>query len=352
MRYTKLLVFLLSLKAPVMANSKNLPILKTKQSLVNIRMISNTGKYTYYQQRSGNLQLSTNYSNSIVLDYPNGTNFLMNTSFDGKLMAISVDNSHQTKINFFKENDIFTLKMGDDKPTRIGTGRYPEIHQQNRWISFFKPRLKQIVFQSLFAKDKRVIVKLRSKINPYFIPEVEMINTDTVLYTDLNETGYSAVIMYNFADKTFKTVYKSKFPGTKLDYCIQDDQIILGEFSLDYIMKGSSILSIPLYDNKEFKKSKNLYNSEHDDIGNMVCDESIVYFIKTLDFNKHLNLKHTELAKLEIKTGKITIMSELRYVTNLLRMDSMILIPFRDNFYIVKGNQEHYKDSLKKSGEK
>ena len=42
---------------------KPLPVLKTKQSLNNIRFISSDGKLTYFQRRSGDLQLSKNYLN-------------------------------------------------------------------------------------------------------------------------------------------------------------------------------------------------------------------------------------------------------------------------------------------------
>ena len=61
------------------AQATQLPTLKAKQSLDNIRFISKDGKYTYYQRRSGNLQVSTNYSNEEVLDGEKHTEYFIHS---------------------------------------------------------------------------------------------------------------------------------------------------------------------------------------------------------------------------------------------------------------------------------
>ena len=328
-----------------------LPELQTKQALNNIRFLTHDGKFTYYQQHNGELQLSTNYSNSSVMKAQKGTSYNIFGSSTRKSLIIEVRKSFHRNLNFFKPNDIYTIKFGEISPTKIGVGTAPKLSINDTWVTYFNPLTQEVTAKNILDLKKSHSIKLKNKINPYFIPQSAMATQDTIFYTDINDKGYMALIMYSFIEKKFTTVFKSNFPGMRLDFCIQDEKIVLGEFTFDSLNRGSTISSIPLYDNSNFKKINTMYTSELDDIGNLTCSKEDIYFIKTIDYNQKINVKKTEVAKISFKDNKLKIVTDLNYVTNVINMDGTILVPFRNKYYVAKGQSVLNKDQLKSEKE-
>lgn len=328
-----------------------LPELQTKQALNNIRYLTHDGKFTYYQQHSGELQLSTNYSNSYVMKFERGTSFNILGTLNRKNLVIEVRKNFHKNLNFFKPNEIHIVKFGETKPIKIGEGTAPQLNVNDSWVTYFNPETKEITAKSIMNQKRFYTIKLKNKVNPYFIPQSAMATQDTVFYTDINSKGYMALVMYSFTDKKFTTVYKSNFPGMRLDFCIQNDNLIIGEFTYGSLNRGSTIYDIPLYNNPNFKKINIKYTSELDDVGNLTCSEEDIYFIKTIDYNQKINVKKTEVAKITTKDNKIEIITDLNYVTNIINMDGTILVPFRNKYYVIKGQSVLNKDELKKSNE-
>lgn len=350
MRYISLIVLVLVFTANAFSK-EDLPELKTKQALYNIRLISNDGKFTYYQQRSGDLQMSTNYSNKIVMKRDSGTHYLLRSSNARKKVLIEVVEKYHKRLDFFKLNEIFTINFGQTKPVKIGMGKNAKLHLEDRWVSYFHPRVKTFFVKNIIANSKPLAIKLSNKVNPYFTPKVSMPTPDTVFYTDINPQGYMAIQMYTLSEKKIQTVYKSKFAGMRLDYCIANDNIYMGEFSYDGVNLGSSIVSIPLYENAGFQKISTLYQSELPDIGNLICKDSNLYFIKTTKYDEKINLRNSEAARLSLDTNKVKLITTLNFVTNLLKMDGLVLIPFREKYYVAQGKSILNQDSLKENNQ-
>jgi hypothetical protein len=324
-----------------------LPELQTKQALNNIRFLTNDGKFTYYQQHSGELQLSTNYSNAFVLKSQKGTSYNIFGSQSRKNLIIEVRKSFHKNLNFFEPNDLYIIKFGETTPTKIGIGTAAKLSIKDTWVTYFSTQTQELTAKNTLNLKRSHTIKLKNKINPYFIPQSAMATQDTVFYTDLNDKGYMALIMYSFIEKKFTTVFKSNFPGMRLDFCIQNEKIILGEFSYDSLNRGSNILKIPLYDNPNFKKLDTIYTSELDDIGNLTCTKDNIYFVKTVDYNQKINSKKTEIARISLKKdNKLKIITDLNYVTNVINMDGTILVPFRNKYYVIKGQSVLNKDDL------
>ena len=324
-----------------------LPELQTKQSLNNIRYLTHDGKFTYYQQHSGELQLSTNYSNSNVIKSQKGTSYNIFGTSKRKNLIIEVRKSFHKNLNFFEPNDLYALKLGETKPFKIGSGTAPQLNINDSWVTYFNTSNQEIVATNIQNPKKSRSVKVKNKVNPYFIPQSAMATQDTLFYTDINDKGYMALIMHSFIEKKFTTIFKSNFPGMRLDFCIQGEKVILGEFTFSSLNRGSSIYNIDLYSNPNFKKVNTIYTSELDDIGNLTCSQDEIYFIKTIDYNQTINVKKTEVAKISIKDNKLEIVTDLNYVTNVINMDGTILVPFRNKYYVAKGQSVLNKDELK-----
>jgi hypothetical protein len=329
-----------------MAFAKKLPELQTKQALDNIRLISNDGKFTYYQQRSGDLQMSTNYANKVIMKGEMGTYYLLrSTSTRKKIIAEVIKNYHK-RLDFFALNEVYLIDFGKTKATKIAAGNEARLHLEDRWISYFHPRSKTIFLENLTSKSKPFKIKLNNKVNPYYIPQVIMPTPDTVLYTDINNQGYMAIQMYTLSEKKIQTIYKSKFAGMRLDFCVLEENLYMGEFSYDGVNLGSSIVKIPLYENKNFKNISTLYQSELPDIGHLTCKEDTLYFIKAIKYDEKINLRTTEAVKLSLDSNKVEVVTSLNYVTNIVNMDGMILIPYRDKYYVAQGKSVLNQDAL------
>jgi hypothetical protein len=322
-----------------------LPEIQTKQALNNIRYLSHDGKFTYFQQ-NGKLYLSTNYSSNVIHSAPKTRSFLIfGTSNRDKIIIEEEGNFHR-EYSSMKTKKIYMAEYGKPKVEFVAQGNFLSLNLDDSWVSYYLPKEKIIYSKPISGNKKLIKIKLKNEINPFFFPQSIMVTRDTTIFNDINKKGIMGVFMYSAIERKFTSIYKGKFPGTALKFCRMKDDLIIGEFSLDGISHGSSIYKVPLYSNKDFSSISQIYTSELDDIGNLVCSKDSIYFIKTINQNKALNIKTTEVAKLELKTNKIKILTDLRYVTNIVNMDGTILVPFRDKYFVAEGKSRLNDDKL------
>ena len=114
----------------------------------------------------------------------------------------------------------------------------------------------------------------------------------------------------------------------------------MGIFGLDPMEPHShiSLLKLPDY------KQKIVYKSPYNDTGNMLCSikRNLIYFIKKISSN-------TEVAQLNIETGSIKVISNISHATQIIDMDSNLLLPYQGKYYILLGKRDTTKfDLLKK----
>mgnify|MGYP000424531111 CR=1 FL=1 len=75
-----------------------------KQNVNNVRFLSHDGKYTYYQNSSGELSLSHNYQNQRILKIKDA-NYSIRGSEDKKYLSIEVDSDLFTRHSINKKNN-------------------------------------------------------------------------------------------------------------------------------------------------------------------------------------------------------------------------------------------------------
>lgn len=350
------LFFLLCCKEIMAKNI--LPELMTKQAVNNIRLISADGKYTYYQKRSGSLLFSTNYKVVEILKGEIGTDYTLSATPAHKKIAVS---QNLTFHNFFslrlKEN-IYLINFGDSVAKKIGTGKYPKLHLNDSWLSYFDPYEKIIFFENTFNDVLKFSIKLNNRINPYFIPQVVMSDDDTVYYTDLGENGAVGLIQFKRSSSKSELIFKAPSPMAKAEICLLNDQLIVGTMGVHFSKEGTifSKSSMPL---KDYSKREVFYKSEQNDLGHMICESAsgLIYIVKNYGDS---NLPTFDIASIEISTGKITQLTELKDVTNIVNMDGILITQNKGKYFIVKGESDFKsidsfkspKDSEVKSEEK
>jgi hypothetical protein len=323
-----------------------LPELLTKQAVGNIRFLSQDGKFTYYQKRSGSLLFSSNYKVAEILTGKLGTQYtVIGTSARKKVIVLQNENYH----TFYSQRaleKIFLLDFGETTAKEIGTGAAARLHLNDSWISYYDYYSTMLTFEHTTNSALRFTIRLNNRINPYFTPQVIMSDEDTVYYTDLSENGAPGLLQFKRSTKKAEVIYKTTTPMIKAEICLHNNSLIMGLFGINSSTEGSTIskVNLPIAD---FTKRSLIYKSAINDIGQLVCDydKNALAFIKNYGTNENYK---TDIVELNPETQKLTLLSELNTVTSILNMDGTILALDKGKYFIAKGNNDYKNiDSLK-----
>ncbi len=349
MRFTKIVLMstLLAWALPSVARIE-LPKFAAKQSLENIRFMTQDGRYTYSQKRSGALSMSTSFKTVDVLTNPPGTNYAVTSSEARRKMVIEVEAQWHQDMDLNKVNDIMVGPFNGTQFSKVGRGRTPRLHLDDEWLTWFDPKEKVIHVQFLRTPDRHHVIRLGKKSNGFFFPEVVMLNPETILYSDVNDKGFSALLAWNLVEKKMTVVRKSEVSGTRLELCRRDNMIVMGEFSYDDTNRGTTIMVQAWKDSPSLGGFTTVYRVSDNDLGQMICgSNNRLWFVKTMSEDRKLNIRQTEAALMEMPSGRITVKSELERVTNLIDMDGRILLPLREDVFVLEGNPGSDSDTLK-----
>ncbi|MGZ3789302.1 MAG: hypothetical protein ACXVLQ_12310 [Bacteriovorax sp.] len=316
-----------------------LPELMAKQAINNIRFLSQDGKFTYYQKRSGSLLFSTNYKVQEMLKGEIGTEYTMLASSSRKKMVILQNSNFHNFYSLRAKLRIYLLNYGESAPREIGYGTSPTLLLNDTWLSYYDPYTKIISFENTTNSALKFSIKLNNRINPYFIPQVVMADDNTVYYTDLSETGAIGVLEFKRNTSKSELIYKAESPMIKAEICLFQDQLMLGTFGIHFSNAGSTISHVPL-PLKNFSKREVLYKSDLNDLGHLVCDfdKDKIAFIK--NFGNETNPSF-DIVDLNVLTKKMTPLSEIKTANNIINMDGTLLTQDKGKYYIVKGEVDY-----------
>ncbi len=340
MVWISLVLFSLSIFA------KELPKFLTKHPLDSLRFVSLDGRYAYVQKKQGVLGLISSFRSEDFLSESSQSDFLVKDSRFKRRLIIEVIPEHQREYNLAKNHKIKVVDWGKTQLKDIGVGRGARLHLDDEWITFYDTIDKTINIQNILTQ-KKFMIRLPAKTSPFFQPEIEMVSSDTVVYSDVNEKGTVALIQYNLITQKSNILYKSSQSGTRLELCQAKGYMGIGEFPYDDISRNSKIMQIQISSSTNLAGFTTAYSSTDSDLGNMVCTDQSIYFIKTFTHLKKINFKSTDVVKLDLKTTQVQILSEMNTVNQILSMDGRILIPFRGEFFVIEGSSNITDDKLK-----
>jgi hypothetical protein len=323
-----------------------LPKLLTKHPAESLRYISYDGRYTYIQKKSGVLSLVTSFTSTDFLTDETGNDFLIKGSADkSRLIIESIPNPH-SEMSMLKNHRIFVIDYGNTSPRFIGQGRNAKIHLRDEWVTYYDMLDKTIRVQNLITQRK-FDIKLSAKPHPFFIPDIEMLSSSSLIYTEINEAGFSALVAYDLKSLKSTIIYKSAQNATRLELCRNENYLALGEFPYDGVSRGSKIQILAVRDFTNLSSMSSLYDSVEQDVGNILCLKKEVYFVKMITQDQRLGIKVTEAVKIDLNTKTTTLVSDLKNVTQLIEMDGRVLAPFRGDFYVIEGTSSLEVDVLK-----
>lgn len=323
-----------------------LPELLAKQAVGNIRFLSQDGKFTYYQKRSGSLLYSSNYKVSEMIQGQIGTQYTVIGTSARKKIIVMQNQIFHTFYALRAQEKIFLVNFGETALKEVGMGSSAALHLDDTWISYYDYYTKLITFENTTNAALKFTIKLNNKINPYFTPKVVMSDDNTVYYTDLSETGAPGLLQYKRNTNKADIIFKATTPMMKAEICLHNGSLVMGLFGINYSKEGTTIsrAKLPLED---FSKREMIYNSPVNDFGQLVCDYSNdnITFIKNYGSNEHYS---TDLVDLNPDTKKLTPLSEMKTITSVINMDGTLLALDKGKYFIVKGNTDYKNiDSLK-----
>ncbi len=340
--YLLILFYLGSLQAKII-----LPELLAKQSIDNIRFLSQDGKFTYYQKRSGSLLFSTNYKVQEVLKGEIGTQYTLFATPEKKKIVVLQNLNYHNFYSLRGREKIYLLNYGESFPKEIGAGSAPTLLLHDSWLAYYDFYSKTLLFENTTNSPLKFSIKLNNKLNPYFIPQVLMSDDNTIYYTDLGENGAIGLLQYKRSSSKSEIIYKASTPMVKVEICLLNDNIVLGIFNIHAANNGTSIGVAKLpFDNLD--KRDIIYQSESTDLGHMICnfEKDKIIFIK--NFGTQNNPIY-DIASLNSSTKEITQLSELKTITNIVNMDGTLLTQDKGKIYVIKGDIDFKSiDSLKK----
>jgi len=323
-----------------------LPTLLTKHVPESLRYISMDGRHAYVTKTNGVLGLVSSFRSTDFISSSSTSDFIVKGSRYKQRVAIEVIPSMHTEMSLMKNHRILVTKIGDTTTTEIGTGKSARLHLQDEWISYYDAVKKTIHIQNVLTKKKfEILLSLKS--NPFYTPEVEMINSSTVVYSDINELGLAALISYNLSTSKSTIIYKATQTGTRIEVCQNTGYLAFGEFPYEGVSRGSKIMQLKVADSVNLSGYSTLYSATDQDLGNMLCELDSIYFIKTVGQDGLLGTKFTDVAKLNTATGELIFKTSLGNITQIVEMDGRVLIPHRGDLLVVEGANDLGTDTLK-----
>lgn len=328
------------------AQAKDFPKFLTKHAIESVRFMSKDGRYAYVTKKAGVLGMVSSFRSVDFISEPNTSDFTVQGSRFQKRLVIEVIPNLHNELNVIKPHKIFVVDFGNTQSREVGKGINAKLHVLDEWLTYYQPMERTIQVRNLLT-DRSYAVKLSPKLNPFFVPEVEMVSGESIIYTETSDKGHVSLVNYSLSTQRSTVIYRSPHTGTHLSLCQDKGHLTFGEFPYDDIARESTIMTVKVTSGTNLAGFSTIYNSNDGDIGNLVCTENSVYFIKSLVTVKAMNHKTTELARLDLKTSRVEALTELGSVTQVINMDGRIMVPFRGDFHVIEGDHNLSDDKLK-----
>ncbi len=332
------------------------PVLMTKQQTQNIRYITEDGQHTYYQNNSGSLFYSSKYKNQQIFKSDSQSQFHLISGMTGKKLILIHKKNIYSDSSFKINHSLFEMKIGQIEMKLIGEGINPKFHLNDSWLSYYDLVKKELHFVKLDQVNylNRIRIKIQNSIDSYFSPQVVMLNSQTILFTDRNPNGHEGIFLFDLTSEKFSFQRKTKTSFLRFELCFNEKskKILIGTFSSAQNETPQSDIELFNIGNNQINfslESPLKYHSNKNDVGNIICDleKDEIYFIQNILSDEGKNV--WEVANLDLKTFKTEVRSNFKFVNQLIKIDKIILVPFRGEFYVIEGKSQFNDDSFEKN---
>jgi len=319
------------------------PELMAKQSNENIRLISKDGKYTYYQKKSGSLHFSTNYSLKEVLKSEPGTQYTLLSTPARKQIVIQENPLFNQQFTVNPNEKIYLINFGGYTPKMIGHGSHARLHLQDKWLSYFDSKSKKIFFQNTENEALKFNISINARINPFFYPQVIMIDETTILFSDLNADGSTGIFKLERQKNNLTLLEKVISYQHQIELVACNQRIIILKKAHPHLHVGTEMY-LWNFNLEQTKLVKPIYQSQLADPGSLQCDyddQHKLYFIKNTGSTSK---PEYDAFIFDLESYEIKRLTYLFSNTSLINMDGVLLSIDRGKLLVIKGSNL-YKES-------
>ncbi len=272
---------------------------------------------SYYKKRSHTFDMVAKNKTTQLLKLDEEFHLWPHASYLEKRIVFEVDPTYYSHLNIKKDNDLYLSQIGSNEIELIGRGIQPKLHLADTWISFYSPSRKRIFFYHAPSKELKFNIEVNNPINPYFIPQVEMINPQTIVYTDVNQKSQTAALVFNPISESFEPLYQTTQADSFLSLCNAQSQLVIADFSQKQGNLSALHIALNLKDSPPYQ-TKQIYQNDSAHIGSITCKETdnLIYFIKSFSSNPS-SLLPSDLVRFnlsEMKYEKISHNSNINQV--------------------------------------
>ncbi len=347
MAYIKIIyvLFIVTIQLSFAKEPKNNLELKkiiAKQALYNIRFVSSDSSFTIYQKHTGGLFLSTNYSVKKIIDGEENSQYNIIGDRSMNNIIITRKSHFHQKFNPNRDHDIFLMPYGGDTVNSIGKGIAPNLHLTGNFISFFKPTKNIIKLKKLSLPTKSIEIPLPQPANPFFRPDVRMINENEAIIYQQNSSGIGIITIYDIKNKQEKIIFKAKDYQSRLEICLKSNDLFI--FTSVYLQTKNATSKLIRFSMNN-NKIETLYESKKFDLGMMACkiDKENIFFIKNYG---QMKKNYFDVARFNIKNTSLDKVTNEDYITNIFEMDGRLIAVSNGIQMLLIGDNSLKKDSI------
>lgn len=301
-----------------------------KQSIHNIRYFFKDNDSVFYMKGKSTLAFSSNYKAHEVLKYKNPTQFTLTTHNNNDFLISAKPLINKT-MSPAQNAEIYHYNLSTKKIKKVGDGVSPKFHLSGKFFSFYDQEKKILKIINNITGLLVTGIKVNSK-SDYYIPQTEIFDEETIIYTDLNDQMIPGILQYNLTKNERKILHKLQSPSDILEICKKNNKVYSLESSVK--TKGYANLYSMDYTQKDMSKRDFIFDSPMGPAHSLKCfnDSNNIFFIKNISGQSG---QINELIRFDINTKKAYIQTDLKFTKRFLKMADSILVPFRDKIYYI-----------------
>ena len=187
---------------------------------------------------------------------------------------------------------------------------------------------------------KLLEIKIKGGLNPYYVPSSLITKNETIIYTDQNINGESALLKFDNNKNTI--IRKFSSIGINLELCQANGKSILGVFSKNELSQQSKIYD---FSNQIVEENKLIYSSNINDLGKINCQykKDTIYFLRSI---KSEQVYFSELFSLNTKSKELIQLTKEKFVHQFYTMGNRMFVSVNGKQLLIFGNKELIDDSI------
>lgn len=311
----------------------------TRQNIHNLKYDALNG-ITFYLKGTKSLAYSAKNKANVVIENKVDSEFdVIKVNEDQYIISVKEDNYRD--LAFIKDAQIFLYSIKSAKLTPIGSGSYPIFHPLSNYMSYTREDKNKLFIEVVNTRNylDRFSIPLNSR-DLLFRPQVAILNDGIIYYTDRNKEFLPQLNLYNNRSKKNYILREFKKENTTLSLALNKDKLFLLESEIG--PKSYLELSSLKVGSIDYSKKIPLFNSQFGPAFNLNILNNELFFITTLKSENSNLINKREVVSFSLEDKKLYQRSDLNYVSTIVVHNDTILVPYKDDIFLLKNKAGKY----------